>query len=165
RIRVAMRDRPAADRTAKLLLWFAREPLRYRAEVRRSTLPALDSEVVLKLALGRPVEFADPALRRVSGAAWREVAAGYVRQVFFRPHATPYQTLGLAPGASAQAIKENFRLLMQLVHPDRQDARALWPDAFAAQANRAYGILRNDQARATLDREEDGRATRAHMAR
>jgi len=156
-----MRDRPAADRTAKLLLWFQREPLRYRAEVRRRDRPPLDSEVVLKLALGRPVELADPMLSRLSSAAWREAAATYVRQVFFRPHATPYQTLGLAPGASAQAIKENFRLLMQLVHPDRQDARSLWPESFAAQANRAYGILRNDQSRADLDRDEYERAARA----
>jgi hypothetical protein len=156
-----MPDRPAADRTANLLLWFQQEPLRYRAEVRRRDQPAFDSEVVLKLALGRRVEFGDPMLSSVSSGAWREAAATYVREVFFRPRATPYQILGLAPGASAQAIKENFRLLMQLVHPDRQGARPLWPEAFAARANRAYGILRHDGSRADLDREEAARAARA----
>src|SRR5208282_4768155 len=101
---------------------------------------------------------------KVSSATWREAAAEYVRQVFFRPDATPYQTLGLASEATPQAIKEHFRLLMQLVHPDRQGARALWPEAFAAQANRAYGILRHAESRAELDREEAARAERARVA-
>ena len=60
-----------------------------------------------------------------------------------------------------QAIKESFRLLMQLVHPDRQDSQVVWPDAFAAQANRAYGILRNQDARAKFDREAEARAAMA----
>ena len=48
-----MPDRAAADRTAKLLLWFLREPSRYRTEALQPDAPPLDSEVVLKLALGR----------------------------------------------------------------------------------------------------------------
>ena len=81
-----------------------------------------------------------------------------MRHVFFRPDATPYQILGLAPGASAQAIKERFRLLMQLVHPDRQDSGDAWPESFAALANRAYGVLRDQEARAAYDRDADARA-------
>ena len=83
----------------------------------------------------------------------KDAAASYVRQVFFCPDATPYETLGLAPGASDAAIKESFRLLMQLVHPDRQEAQEHWPESFAAQANRAYGILRNRDSREKFDRE------------
>jgi curved DNA-binding protein CbpA len=82
----------------------------------------------------------------------------YVHRLFFRPDATPYQTLGLVPGASPEAVKESFRLLMQLVHPDRQDEMAQWPDAFAAQANRAYGVLRNEDSRAQFDRDAASRA-------
>ena len=155
-----MQDRAAADRTAKLLLWFVCDPLRYRSEVRRRDAPPLAGEIVLKLALGRPVAFDNPELVRMRATALRDAAAAYVRQVLFRPDATPYQTLGLPPGASAPAIKENFRLLMRLVHPDRQDAQPLWPDAFAARANHAYAILRNDESRAALDREEEARAAR-----
>ena len=145
-----------------MLLWYFEEPARYRAEARRSDAPLLDPEVVLKLALGRRVGFGAPALNGAQTVAMlRDAAALYVRLLFFRPEATPYQTLGLAPGASPEAIKESFRLLMQLVHPDRQDARAVWPDSFAALANRAYGVLRDQDARARFDREAEARAAMA----
>jgi hypothetical protein len=42
---------------------------------------------------------------------------------------------------------------MHLVHPDRQNERVAWPDSFAALANRAYGVLRNqDVARQVRSR-------------
>jgi len=53
----------SADVTAELLLWFYEEPRRYRAEGRRREAPVLESAVVLKLALGRRVDFAKPELR------------------------------------------------------------------------------------------------------
>ena len=144
----------SADVTAELLLWYYEEPGRYRAEGRRRDAPVLDSTVVLKLALGRHVDLAKPALGSPETLSTLRAAAGlYVRFLFFRPDATPYQMLGLAPGASAEAIKESFRLLMHLVHPDRQDERAVWPESYAALANRAYGILRNQDSRVQLERE------------
>jgi hypothetical protein len=157
-----MSDRPSADRTAELLLWFQREPSRYGAEGRRRNAPPLDPAVILKLALGRRVEFADAALndpRRGDGL--KEAAHAYVRRVFFHPDATPYQTLGLAPGASYASIRESFRLLMQLVHPDRQGARKLWVDSCAAQANQAYAALRDQDTRNKLEREAEARAALA----
>ena len=156
-----MPDPLSADRTAEMLLWYFEEPARYRAEGRRRDAPLLDADVVLKLALGRRVELAVPLQDARAAARLQPAAMMYVRHIFFRPDATPYQTLGLAPGASAQAIKESFRLLMQLVHPDRQDAQVVWPDSFAAQANRAYGVLRNQDARAKFDREAEARAAMA----
>src|SRR5436190_4360443 len=158
-----MPDPLSADLTAEMLLWYFQEPARYRAEGRRREAPLLDSEVILKLALGRRGHFGHPALNDPSNVTLlQQAAAAYVRFVFFRPEATPYQTLGLTPGASPESIKESFRLLMHLVHPDRQDARALWPDSFAAQANRAYAVLRNQDLRTKLDHEA---ASRAAMAR
>ena len=157
-----MPDRPSADRTAELLLWYLSEPSRYRAEGRRRDAPPLDPEVVLKLALGRQVVFTGVALNEPRTAvALQKAAAFYVRHIFLRADATPYQTLGLAPGASSQAIKESFRLLMQLVHPDRQDARGLWPESCAAQANRAYRALRDQDTRRRFDQEADARAALA----
>ena len=125
---------------------------------------AVDSGIVLKLALGRRVEFADPALRKLSAEVLRQAAAAHVRHCHFYPDATPYQVLGLAPDASERAIMEAFRLLMQLVHPDRQRVRGEWPEAFAAQANGAYAILRDADARAKFDREASERVARARSA-
>src|SRR5262245_32012531 len=155
----AMADRPSADRTAELLFWYARSPSRYQAEGRRRDAPRLDAEVILKLALGRPVKFAyaswnEPAKVDALGQAART----YVRHLFFRPDATPYQVLGLEPGATPDAIKECFRLLMQLVHPDRQGEKKRWPDACAAQANWAYSMLRDQVTRRTFEQEAEARA-------
>jgi ketosteroid isomerase-like protein len=155
--------RTSADLTAELLLRFHREPTRFSGEARRRDAPPVANEVILKLALGRRIEFADPALNEAGTVAvLKEAAALYVRHVFFRPDATPYQILGLAPGAPAPAIKESFRLLMQLVHPDRQDSSDAWPESFAALANRAYGMLRDQDARAAYDHDA---AARARVAR
>ena len=156
-----MSDRPPADRTARLLLRYYREPSRFRTEALQPDAPRLDGGVVLKLALGHRVEFAEAALNRLSVSVLRDAAASYVRRMNFRADATPYQTLGLAPDALPETIKENFRLLMQLVHPDRQDALARWPESCAAQANRAHGILKNEESRAKFDREEAERVRAA----
>jgi hypothetical protein len=154
-----MADRPSADRTAEILFWYARKRSRFEAEGRRRDAPRIDPEVVLKLALGRPVQFAD--------AAWNEpekvetlgqAARAYVRHLFFRPDPTPYQVFGLEPGAPPEAIKECFRLLMQLVHPDRQGGKKRWPDACAAQANWAYSMLRDQETRRTFEEEAEARA-------
>lgn len=158
-----MPQRPTADRTAKLLLWSQKEQARFHADP-RGEAPVLDAETVLKLALGRHVEFSDPALKRVSAATLRAAAAARIRQFHFRTDATLYQVLGVTPNATEQEIKEAFRFLMQLIHPDRQGARREWPDAFAARANHAYAILRNVDSRAKFDREETERAARARVA-
>src|SRR5262245_17682554 len=125
----------SADKSAELLLWYYEEPKRYRAEGRRRDAPIADSIVVLKLALGRRVDFVKAALNDPRTVARLRDAAGlYVRFLFFRPDATPYQILGLPPGATPEAIKESFRLLMHLVHPDRQDEKVAWPESYAALA-------------------------------
>ncbi len=158
-----MSQRPSADRTAKLLLWHQKARARFHADPRREA-PLLDAETVFKLALDRRVEFSDPALKRVSAATLRAAALAHVREFNFRADATLYQVLGVAPDATEQQIREAFRFLMQLVHPDRQGTRGEWPDAFAARANHAYAILRNAEARAQFDREEAARAARLRLA-
>jgi len=49
----------SAERTAELLLWFLSDPTRFGAETRRRDASYLDNEVILKLALGRRIDFAD----------------------------------------------------------------------------------------------------------
>ncbi len=154
--------RPSPDRTAELLFWYARKPSRYQTEGRRRDAPRLDPEVILRLALGRPVKFADATWNVPSKVdALQQASKAYVRHMFFRPDPTPYQVLGLDPGAPPEAIKETFRLLMQLVHPDRQGEKRRWPDACAAQANWAYSTLRDQATRRTFEAEAEARAALA----
>ena len=153
-----MTDRPSADRTAELLFWYARQPSRYQAEGRRREAPRLDPEVVLKLALRRAVKFADASWNeRAKVDALGLASRAYIRHLFFRPDPTPYQVLGLEPGASPEQIKECFRLLMQLVHPDRQGENRRWPDACAAQANWVYSMLRDQETRRSFEEEAQAR--------
>ena len=154
-----MADRSTADRTGSLLLLYLRDPGHLRMQSRYGG-PLVDSEIVMKLALGRRVEFGDPSLTSAKPEKLREAAVAYVRRFNFRHDATPYEVLGIAPDASEQTVKESFRLLMQLVHPDRQNGRAAWPEAFAARANHAYAVLRDPETRARLDREQAERAAR-----
>ncbi|MCC6869675.1 MAG: DnaJ domain-containing protein [Burkholderiales bacterium] len=155
----------SADLTARFLLRCAQEPSRYRTEAHGAEAPLVDTDVVMRLALGRHVRLADAVLDGVAAGALRAAALGYVREVFFHRDASPYQTLGLAVEASPAAIRERFRLLMLLVHPDRQQPGVDWPDRCAAQANRAYAILRDPEARAAYDRERVAKETAVEAAR
>lgn len=155
-----MTERASAGRTARLLLRYRRDPSWYRSEARRRDAPPLDFDVVLKLAQGRDVEFGHTSLEGASPEALKDAATSYLLNVCFRRDASPYQTLGVDPDASADAIKERFRMLMLLVHPDRQGPGAPWPPECAAQANRAYALLRHPESRAKFDREEREREER-----
>jgi hypothetical protein len=155
---------PSADRTARLLLRYARDPSRYRTEARGPDASLVDTDVVLRLAQGRRVELGGPTIEGTDTVALRDAAVGYLREVLFRPDASPYQTLGLAPDVPQDAVKERFRLLMLLVHPDRQGAGPAWPDRCASQANQAYAILRDPGTRAAYDRQEREKAAAAQAA-
>ena len=155
-----------ADLAADLLLRFYREPLRYRAQMLHADHLLGGPEWILRLALGRPVELADPALDQPGVAVeLRRAAVFFIQQVFFRDHATHYQVLGLTPDAEAGVIRDCFRLLMQLTHPDRNDLDSMWPEAFAASVNRAYTVLKDPAARAAYDRQLAARAESAPRER
>src|SRR5258707_859905 len=105
--------RQAADELiADFLLRYYRQPMRYRARAQRATHLFGNLDTVLRLALGRSVEFATPTLRAPAVAAELQRAAVFcIQQQFFREDATHYDVLGLASDASAEAVRENFRLL------------------------------------------------------
>ena len=143
-----------ADLIADLLLRYYRDPMQYRTRAPRVAQSFGNLDVVLRLALGRTVEFADHSLAGPTAAAELERAAAfYIQQQFFRDDATHYEVLGLTAQASPEAVRENFRLLMRLIHPDRQGGVATWPDGYAARVNRAHAVLKSHGSRADYDRE------------
>ena len=148
-------DNAPPDLVADLLLRFYREPVRYREQMRQVDNVVGDLGLVLRLAAGRQVELTDPALTSVDPEALQKelkaAAAFHIQQVFFRPDASHYQVLGLRPDAPQELVREHFRLLMQLIHPDRLDENAEWPESFATRANAAYAVLKHPDTRKTYD--------------
>lgn len=68
--------------------------------------------------------------------------------------ATHYQTLGLAPSATAEAIRRGYRAKARKIHPDVNPA----PDAAAAFARlqAAYATLSDERLRAEYDHRRAG---------
>ena len=62
-----------------------------------------------------------------------------------------YDTLGVARGADADALKQAYRKLAMQYHPDRNPGDTEAEHKFK-QVNEAYDVLKDDQKRAAYDR-------------
>jgi hypothetical protein len=98
----------------------------------------------------------------------RDAAVGFLSTVLLAPEASHYTALATEPGASLAHIKDHYRLLVRVVHPDFAAAGGAvdWPEGAAARLNQAYEILSDPQARARYDADLSGkrRAARAPSA-
>jgi hypothetical protein len=145
---------PGAASVAAQLLEFLREPARVRPLYLHAQQPLPEGNVVLKFALGRFPSGWQRDLPRHEQDEILAAARAFVRQVCLRDRATHYQVLCLGGDATSEAIKENYRLLMALLHPDRQDAAAHeWPMGCAQRVNEAYAVLCDAARRAEYDQE------------
>lgn len=141
-----------AASVAARLLAFYREPTVYRPLYAHGQERMPDGQVVFRLALGR---FPAGWLRELPAAERDEVrlaARAFVRQVCLRERATHYQLLCAGPDAGRGELKENYRLMMALIHPDRQDASLeAWPLGCAQRVNQAIEELTDPGRRAAYD--------------
>lgn len=147
-----MDTHPGAASVAGQLLAFYREPALHRPPYIHGEAPLPDGQVVLRLALGRfpPGWLRD--LPQRDREEVRDAAVAFVRQVCLWERATHYQVLCLEPDATHEAIRESYRLLIALIHPDRQDAAGPgWPTGCSQRANQAHEVLADAQARAEYD--------------
>ena len=82
----------------------------------------------------------------------RDAARFCVQQLCFAREADPYRVLGVEPGAPPERIKEHYRLLMRLFHPDRAVGRETWTEHYASRVNEAWTALSRSQNHAVQDR-------------
>lgn len=127
-----------------LALDFYRQPLRHRGWVNAARpLPAGVGDLLESVAADSASLERRAASLGVTPEELRAAGRFFIRQVWLVEGADPYRTLGLAPGASLEQVRDHYRKLMRLHHPDRAGALGEWDAGYAARINRAYRLLRD----------------------
>jgi hypothetical protein len=131
------------------LIDFQRAPGRYTVALRQPAPLFASIRELLQYAAGRsPEDGASPP----SGAVV-QAARFFIRTALLKPDADHYALLGLQRGADAIEIKERYRSLMRLTHPDfaTSPGGANWPADAATRINQAYEVLSSPERRRTYD--------------
>lgn len=111
----------------------------------------------LNLAAREPRALFDNLREVLSLAAGREdpasasSARAFLARALLRPGATHYELLGLEANADHDAIKQRYRLLMRIAHPDFAAEGTPWPQDTAARLNLAHETLTSAARRAKYD--------------
>lgn len=126
------------------LLDFQQYPGKYPVGHHQPALLFASIPLILQLAAGKSSGADDPHLKRA--------ACFFVRTALLYPGADHYALLGLTRNSGAASLKEHYRLLMRLVHPDfAGNLDSSWPADAAARLNLAYEVLGSEPRRALHD--------------
>lgn len=136
---------------------FADAPGRYAVRLREPALLFQSARDVLLIAAQRYEGIPAGVLADAA-----QVACLFIKAAFLREGADHYTLLGLDAKADDAAIKQHYRLMMRLIHPDFAAASSVaWPSDAATRANLAYNVLSSPVQR----REYDGALAEASMGR
>jgi len=133
---------------ADALLDFERAPGRYAIGLREPR-PLFDEALwVLQLASGRRVQGLQLLASR-GGAdedSLRRAARFFVRKALLRQGNDAAALLGLPPAFSAEQLREHYRLMIRMTHPDfagvhARSAEEAWPADAAQRINQANDVL------------------------
>lgn len=124
-----------AEDLRQALLQFAEAPGKYAIRLRQPALLFARLTDVLQLAAQRQAPADADTARSVDAARF------FVRTALLHPEADAHAVLGVEEGAPAALVKERYRLLMRLLHPDFASAQSAWPADAAARVNRAYDYV------------------------
>ena len=73
----------------------------------------------------------------------RQIRLAIDRALFAPENASPYQTLGLDPGADPATVKLRYQRLIKIYHPDKENARADWLTRRTEAINSAFRAVKN----------------------
>ena len=132
------------------LLDFEAFPGRYPLAMREPRLLFDHGTEVLVLASGRPAEGLpqDEALQ----VQLRKAARFFVRTAMLRPGTDHYTLLGLKPAFDSATLRDHYRMLMRLTHPDFSGGGRFWPADAATRINQANDVLASPMGRQNYDR-------------
>ena len=137
---------PRAGGVLGALLEFEQAPGRYPVARREPALLFDQLGTVLRLASNRAVDGGTASAPRA-----RQAARFFVRTVMLRPGADHYTLLGLTPAATPEQLREHYRMMIRLVHPDFVHAEEAWPADAAARINIAHDVLSSPERRQRYD--------------
>lgn len=89
----------------------------------------------------------------------QEAATRFVTDVMLGPASNHFTTLGLSKDADSGVLRDNFRRLMALVHPDAHPIG--YPADAASRVNKAYAVLADVDSRSAYMMQEFGRTSLA----
>lgn len=134
----------SAPRLDAALLEYFGAPGNYQLTLRQPVLLFGSVREVLQIASGNHAAG--------ESAAVREAAAFFIRAAFLYPGADHYALFGLPSRTEPVQLKERYRLLMRLIHPDFAGAAGSnWPADAAVRVNRAYEVLSSPVLRREYD--------------
>ena len=128
---------------------FERTPGLYRVVLREPRPLFEHIGSVMLLATGRPVEGLPAAPEQ--GKELRRAARFFVRTVMLRPGSDPYTLLGLPPEFESAQLREHYRLMIRLTHPDFGATAEGWPADAATRVNLAHDLLSSPEKRAAYN--------------
>jgi hypothetical protein len=131
------------------LLDFEAMPGRYPVALREPRVLFDHSYSVLQLATGRQVESLSLDSDMLSRA--RRAARYFVRIAMLRQGADYYTLMGVRPGFDDHALRDNYRLLIRLSHPDFATPGQAWPANAATRINMANDVLSSSVKRHEYD--------------
>lgn len=127
---------PSAAALHAALLDYYSAPGKYQLSLRQPAMLFASIRDILQIAAGRGVRAG------ASDGTLREAAAFFIRAALLYPGADHYAVMGFAFGTEPTDLKERYRLLMRLTHPDfAQAGAAAWPADAAMRVNRANEVL------------------------
>lgn len=138
------------------LLAYRRSPGRYHVTRREPAILFARVREILQLAAGRP-SGGNTGTGAAPSSELQDAARFFARTALFYAGADHYSLFGLPRGVPAPELKDRYRLLMRLIHPDYANADA-WPPDTAVRVNRAYQVLSSP----VLRREYDNTLAPAH---
>lgn len=125
------------------LLDYYEAPGKHRLQLRQPAILFSSVPVVLQLA-------ARSATGGRREAQVREAASFFIRAAMLYPGANHYALFGLESRKEPVDLKERYRLVMRLIHPDFAVAGE-WPSDAAIRVNRAYDVLSSPMQRRAYD--------------
>jgi len=129
-----------------------RKPLDYQDRFSLTAPLPEGIDRLLWLANGSP-EVLEAAIRQTGAQPQelRDAARFCIQQWCLVRGADPYRVLGVTPDVPPEKIKEHYRLLMRLFHPDRAAGQKTWTDHYASRVTEAWTALSRLQDRAAPD--------------